>query len=179
MNITDSFNRTNNASSLGATDTGETWTARSGTGGILSNQAYFSANGASDCTATVPGRADGTTQCTFPVVPGASGGTVRLVVRCSDNDNQIYADANVTGNYVLRKKEAGTATALATGTATAANNDVVKIVTSGTSLKVYVNNVLDIDTTSTFNQSAVNVGIGTDYGLDGSARFDVFSFTAA
>jgi hypothetical protein len=39
-NVTDSFNRTDSASSLGTADSGQSWSQVAGTNGISSNQAY-------------------------------------------------------------------------------------------------------------------------------------------
>jgi len=178
--ITDSFNRANSAVTLGTTDTGQMWTAHAGTWGISSNQAYCVVDASGVNFATVPAAADGTLQFTIPVTGGGSGGSPWGAFRFTDIDNTLYVQGNGIEALALRKREGAAASTLATGTIpNLSANDVVKVVLAGSSIKIYVNDVLDIDTTSAFNQSATRVGLGTDFGAGPGAapRFDAFSFT--
>lgn len=178
--ITDSFNRANSTTSLGTADTGQAWTAHSGVWGISSNQAYCETDASFLNFATLAGAADGTLQVKLPSPGGGSGGSAWVVCRFTDVNNCLYVACSGIDPYRLMRRQGGTLSTLGTGTIANANsNDVVKVVLLGSSIRVYVNGVLDLDVTTAFNQTAVRVGMGTDFGAGpGSApRFDDFSFT--
>lgn len=178
--VTDSFNRANSTTSLGTADTGQAWTAHSGGWGISSNQAYCDTDASLLNFATVAGAADGVLQVKLPSPGGGSGGSAWVVCRFTDVNNCLYVACSGIEQYRLMKRQGGALSTLGTGTIDHANsNDVVRVVLLGTSIKVYVNDVLDLDVTTAFNQTATRVGMGTDYGSGpGSApRFEDFSFT--
>jgi hypothetical protein len=178
--FTDSFNRADSAVTLGSTDTGQAWTAHSGTWGITGNQAYCAVDDAGHNVATFAAAADGTLQVTLVDPAGGSGGAAWLVFRSAADASQfIYLECSTIAPCQLYTYDAGVAVALDTGSPVAAGaGDVVEIVLLGTAIEVYVNDVLVIEATSSFQQTATRVGLGTDFGLDGSVRFDALSFTS-
>lgn len=180
--FSDSFNRADNASSLGAADTGQVWQAIAGTWGILSNQAYCSADGGAFFSVALlsdAGGADGVLQVTLAQPGGASGGSSWIIFRSTADANQfIYVVGSDSASYTVATYDAANVTTIATGTIPAAQaGDVVRIEFSGSAIQVYINDVLDIDTTSAFAQTEVGKGIGTDFGVSGGPRFDNLSFT--
>jgi hypothetical protein len=178
--VSDTFNRANSAGSLGTADSGQAWTADRGTWGINGNQAYCSADDSGINVATLPASADGTFAFTLADPAGGSGGAAWGVVRAAVGATEfIYLECSTIAPYQLYTYDEGVVVALGSGSPGAAvAGDAVEIVLLGTAIKVYVNEVLVIDTTSAFQLTGARVGIGTDYGLDGSARFDDLSFNA-
>ena len=167
---TDDFNRADGA--LGETGTGQTWLwdINSIEGAIVDNVAY---------TDSTPGeanwiecnRSDVTLRGTVVAAPII--GTASLVFRLTDSDNGLWFGDDMgfgPGAYTLQKQEgAGAFTTLATAVSTAgAPGDVLKVVCQGSQIDCYVNDVLVISTTSTFNQSATKHGFGSNTlaGLD-------------
>jgi hypothetical protein len=176
--ITDSFNRADNATTLGNADTGQAWQIVAGTGstttwGIISNQAYNIAGqdsfaiqdaAVSDCTIQVKVSDTSTKQYS------------RLIFRFVDKDNHFMLQNNTT-NYQLYKKAAGTFTALKTIAVTPAIGDIMKVVLSGSTITPYINGVAQAAATETFNQTATKHGIGVTNSTT-NAKFDDFSITA-
>jgi hypothetical protein len=178
--VTDAFNRANSTTSLGTADSGQEWTADAGGWGISSNQAYCETDASFLNFATLAGAADGTLEVKLPSPGGGSGGSAWVVCRFTDVDNCLFVLCSGAEPYRLMKRQGGVPSTLDTGALAQANtDDVVKVVLSGSSIRVYVNDELEIDGASAFNETAVRVGLGTDFGAGpGSApRFDDFSFT--
>jgi hypothetical protein len=104
------------------------------------------------------------------VTTGAYG--TRLVVRCTDVDNYIFAEWD-NGPLKLVRRVAFVDTVLATSAYTVAINDQVKIILSGSAITVQANSVTKIGpVTETFNVTATKHGLGA-YDLTHGA-FDNF-----
>lgn len=149
LHVYDSFNRTNSSTTLGVADTGQSWSALTGTWGINSNRAYnvSDANGevstidagVSNFTlsAILNGQTSATNQRFFNIVFHGLDSLNFLFTRISINDVQLY------------KNVAGVLTLLASTAITAVDNTdyLFKVVCSGNSVDVYVDGVLKISHT--------------------------------
>lgn len=171
--ITDSFNRADDASSLGTADSGQVWTAH-GTGSILSNKGRFAALGSSPSAGLAwidSGGSDGVLQVTFSTVNNFG----LLVFRFSDVNNYLAFEGTGTVGQRILKREAGAIGSVVVFGSSAASGDVIKITLSGTSISVDKNGSLLGATTSAFNQTATKHGLGAHGNL--GHRWDDFSYT--
>lgn len=171
--VSDTFNRTDNSTSLGNTDTGQPWSVIRGTWGILSNAAY-PANGcpAPGYAVVDTGKSDGILEVTATVNPQDA----RVPFRVIDQDNLYWVErkGGSPAPYELDKRVAGVQSFLGSTSGIAATNgDKIKVVLSGSSIKVYINDKLAISATDSAINSTKH-GIGT--WCTGSVRFDNFSF---
>lgn len=103
--ITDSFNRANSTSSLGDTDTGETWEILSGIFGINTNAAYHTSAGDNDIAVV-------DTTITNLMITGifsaiSTTNAVGLVARVTDINNFYLCDIGTSGQVVFYKRVAG------------------------------------------------------------------------
>jgi chitodextrinase len=171
LTVSDSFNRVDSSTSLGVSDTGQTWTALTGTWGISSNQAYLAA-GTGGIAVIDSGKSDATIQVKNAVITATN---MRFVFRLTDSNNYYIVQTDTGNVYKLYKNVAGTFTSLGTSTGiTPANGDVLKVVTNGSSITVYVNGSQIITATDTFNQTATKHGIAHN-ALNPISRWDDFS----
>jgi len=170
--IVDSFNRANSNTTLGHTDTGQPWeTLGEVIMGINSNLAYtVSSNG--DTEALVEsGISDFTLQVTFAANPVVA----LCVFRAKDHQNLWKINANKSINkYRLIKLDNGVSSVAATGSIAINNGDVVKVVCNGSVIKVYINDILDITYTDSFNQNETKHGLGA-FTTATDTRWDNFS----
>lgn len=157
--VSDLFNRADNASSLGNTDTGQTWQAISGTWGIQGNKAYLVTHGASTNDVVVV--ETGVSDCEASVKISGSLTRPRLAFRVTDQSNFFFVFANTTG-YQLISVTTGSNTTIGTSAVIPAQNDVVKAVASGSSIKIYINESLIFDITNTLRQTATKHGLATN-----------------
>lgn len=170
----DSFNRADSASSLGALDGGEkAGTAYEMTGnavyGIDTNRArYFSGTGQAVHDYGTP---DVELQLTSVV--HAAG---RLITfRYIDENNNFILYESASADYLIRRIVGGSISTVATFTTTAADNDVLKVVLFGSSIQVFVNGVRQINITDTNHQTATKHGLS----LNGTTnRVDAWSCKA-
>lgn len=163
--ITDSFNRADSTSTMGSTDTGQTWTYQSGTWGITSNTAYpVTASG--QLTAVVE---SSVSDCTVQVTHSTAGSSPGLCWRATD-DNNYWLVAGLTAY----KRVAGGFTSMGS-TGGIADGDVLSVVLSGAShvIKKNGSTVLTISSDS-FNQTATKHGLRAQVN---NSRFDNFSVT--
>lgn len=141
--VSDTFNRTDNASSLGSTETGQAWSVvGNGTWGIIGNQAYCTTNtGVSRALVS-----SGYSNCQIDVDLSITEGTeAQLVFRHVDANNEWSLRPSST-RYELWKKVAGVSTMVRFTTGiTPKNNDHVQIVLDDTNFMVLVNNTKIID----------------------------------
>lgn len=146
--VEDSFNRADNASSMGNADSGHVWTTQSGTCGIISNQGYAS-GGASNAIATVDtGEAD--IDFTILMVPGGTAGARNsgAVYRVTDSQNLLMA--RLTGGGVeIHKRVGGTFTLLASAVVTSSSSYILRVVIVGADIDVYTDGVLRLSHTLT------------------------------
>lgn len=179
--VYDSFDRANNASSLGNADTGQAWINSLVLGnpiGISSNAAYSAS--AVDCTAAVDCvSSDGS----LSIVVGAFADNMGITFRYSDNSNYVYAMvSNSVSKFYISGKLSGTvfggssAAGYYISGVTLAAGDTLKITMSGTSITAYVNGVSKGTLTITQNSTNKKHGIK----INGTtARIDSFEFIPA
>jgi hypothetical protein len=167
----DSFNRTDGP--VGNADTGQTWLFGSTQAVIASNRAE---------TTGIPGRmnwiecsqADVTVQLTCAVKDPVSG-VGYVCARITDEDNGLMfgnQELFSTSTYELIRRQAGADTIIGTCATGSLAGDVIKIVTSGSTISCYVNGTLRIQVTETFNQTA------TKHGFAASANNPIDNWSA-
>lgn len=171
--VRDSFDRANNAASMGSPDVGAAWSTLSGTAGINTNQAYFSAtDGASKSAAVVDaGMSDVYLEVTF----AALATQTRLAFRFTDLNNGLIAEAHTgLGDYRVYKLVAGTYTLLGTLAVAPSAGQVVKLLLRGDSIQLQVGASTKLTVTSSHNQTATKHGIGVGEVNGTLARFNDF-----
>lgn len=175
----DSFNRANSTTSIGTADTYQAWSNLIGTLGINGNRAYVVGAAADNIAVLNAGVADCEVQVTFAQWASLQ----RLAFRVTSLPVTAYkwegfvVQAETGIGYRLFRYQAGGFTQLgSTYSTTPANGDVVKVVTAGTSISVYLNGALIITATSSFNQTATLHGLDQQGGS--SAQWDAFSVRA-
>ena len=162
----DSFDRANNASSLGNADLGGAWTAHLGTWGIDANQGRLQTadpGGINLATLTTT-KSDVQHTVTFSGNIGQSWSVFRLV----DASNYMLVSAQDANTVKLFSVVATSFTELGSAAQVWADGDVVQVYAQGTSITVRVNGVTKIATSSSDNLTAVKHGLGT--GGSGSAN---------
>lgn len=166
----DTFTRANGA--IGDLETGQSWTQASGTFTVASNEMVTSSGVGASCV--VDALADGTLLCDG-YASNAVASSVMFRYTSTSNYLLVY---HYQTTFTLYKVESGSASVVATvSTApTASAFYTYKIILSGSSIKAYIDDVLKIDTTSTFNQTAVGVGMQAQSGT--TCRWDNFSMEA-
>src|SRR5580765_3407619 len=170
---TDTFNRTNNTSSLGTTDGAGsldplTWTQSTGTMGIISNTAYASSIPGSRCFATVDlGTADVDASVTISTI-GQSG----LLFRWSDSTHFWIWIAISTSSFLFKFDPGAGYTQVGTTQTGAANGDVMRVVANGSAIEVFRNGTSKITTTDSYAASGTNHGL---YFQSASDLIDAFS----
>jgi hypothetical protein len=165
--FSDAFTRADSAVTLTAP-----WVALAGTWGISINQAYLAVDAGSNANvATVD---FGYSDCTVSVTKTVRQSTQRLAFRFTDSANGFIVD-DPGSSYDLYRRQAGAYTQIGSWVGTPASGDVLSVVLSGSSIRVYVNGVLVISATDSFNAGATKHGLGA--GAIGVARFDNFSIT--
>lgn len=171
--VTDSFDRADDASSLGNADTGQTWQVH-GTGSILTNRARFAALGSSPTAGLAwihSGSGDGVVEITFSTVNNFG----LLVFRLSDVNNYLaFEGTGGVGQRVI-KREAGTVGSVVVFGGSVVAGDVITIALNGTAIDVEKNGSGLGSTSSSFNQTADGHGFGC-HGNVGH-RWDDFSYT--
>lgn len=161
----DSFDRADNASTAGSMDTGQAWAVSGGTWGISGNALY--APGGSGTITMNSALSD----CTIKTTLLSYASVSRIVMRQTDISNRLILTASGL-SWGLYKTVSNTSTLIGSYGALPTNGDKIKCVLSGSTISIYINGVLAITTTETFNQTATNHG----FNLSGAAaaRFDYF-----
>ncbi|NRF91517.1 fibronectin type III domain-containing protein [Paenibacillus frigoriresistens] len=175
--VSASFDGSDSTTSLPVAETGQSWTAITGTWGVSSNQAYPATSVADSVAVIDSTKSDGEVQVTFAQNPYAAT-NVRLYFRVVDANNLVMVQSGTGGVYQLFKRVAGTYTQLGSNTTgfTPANGDVVKVVLSGSSIAVYINGTQRLTATDAFNSTATKHGIGTNSST--APRFNDFTVKA-
>lgn len=185
--ITDSFDRTDDATALGTTDTGQLWTTHSGVMGINGNRAYCPTLGSigtfTGSIATVEsGESDVTIEITMPTARSAISFD-GIVFRYSDNNNFLLAryswqnvrvqfDTMVGGSFIAAVDSAGISPP------EAHDGMVMKLVLSGDSIELFIDDVSYIVRTDSFNQTATRHGIVIGNNVDTTvSRLEDFSIS--
>jgi hypothetical protein len=171
--VADLFARAD-AGSLGAADTGHPWTPNSGNWGIASKQAACSSlGGAGQCFAYVEaGLTNISVRATLAAPPASS--PAYLIGRFVSPNTFIAVYANPT-SYQLQRCNAGTFTVLSTALQTPAAGDRLRLQVIHSTLRLYVNDVLLLTSSTTVALGGTRAGAGTD---DTAARWTAFSVTA-
>lgn len=153
--VYDSFNRADNATTLGNADTGQAWTALAGTFGISGNQAYVASHVGADRAVLNANAFDYALTVQFSIAAALQ----RLIFRNSDINNEWFVEGGASA-YTLVKRVAGTTTTQGTYNVGVQSNDQLLVVCRGSVITLYVNGISAITVTDSFNASATNVGIG-------------------
>lgn len=164
VSITDSFDRANSNTTMGNTDTGETWTPNLGTWGITANRAY-SVPSTSQATTVID---SGVSDCTIEVTMSVAG-DAGLCFRATDNDNVF-----VMNSSNLFRRQAGGFTNLG-AYGSLVNGDVLRVTLSGSSIEVFVNGVSSLSIADSFNLTATSHGLRSN---GPGPEFENFSVTA-
>jgi hypothetical protein len=172
---TDSFNRANSTTTLGNTDTGQVWTAVTGTWGITSNTAYPVTNTLGDLATFDSGLFNGTFGLSVTAGFTQAGG---LVFRGSDVNNYLLVQC-FGSTLELYKRDNGVFTSLAR--ANAASGTIITVTANGPLIVVQVDGVTKITytlSTSDFAKYGLFTRVGMRSGATaGSQRFDAISAT--
>lgn len=163
----DAFTRADN-SILGRADSGQPWTALSGTWGIVSNSAALLSNGADNRSlAVLQQAANGIVSTVFQFPPGA-----RLAFRFTDKDNGFYLEAEA-GQYALKKVLGGSLSTIGTYGTVPVSGDEMKVSLADSSISVFINGAIAIHVSQAFNQSGTLHGVGGTNST--TARFTRFT----
>lgn len=167
---TDAFNRADSTTTLGTADTGQTWVARRGTWGILSNTAYVASGATNDDHAVVD---TGVTDYYVTALITASPTNVGLVARHSATDTHYLATYDGSNACTLWKVVSGTYTQLGTASDTLAAGDTLGIKCVGSTIQYLRNDVVKITAT---DSALTGTYVGMRLGATTSAsRYDAFS----
>lgn len=186
--VTDSFNRANDASSLGTTDTGQVWATRAGTMGINTNAAYAPALGLTNLlqaafASVETGSADVTIEITMPTARSAISFD-GILFRYVDNNNfwlARYSWQNVRVQLDLMNGASFLAAVNTAGISPPQAHDgmVMKVVLSGTAIELFIDGVSYIATTSATHQTNTEHGIVIGNNVDTvNSRLDALSIVA-
>lgn len=174
--LRDTFARADNASSLGSCDTGQAWSALSGTWGVLSNRAYRPGITATDCVASVD---VGAAWSTFEMLVLSTAEFPGMVFDLTDVNN-FYAVLvnNTLRRLELFKRVAGTYTQIAVSADTIfpASTDVrVKVVRTGTSKVIQLSGstVINVTDASLGATNKIGLRLQTGAGTNASRWSDI------
>lgn len=187
VTVTDTFTRSNSSTSLGNADTGEAWSALSGTWGIASNKGYLASATGQAVAVLDTGEADGTLTVDVTTSSTADRTDDGIVFRAADDNNYMLVTIvkHPAGENSLNlwKKVAGSYTLLATAMSGAfadGTTYTVEAIYVGTSIEIKVNGTSEITYgTSTGLEANTKVGIRVNEGAgvdDGGSRFDNLFF---
>jgi len=155
MLVYDSFNRTDNTTTLGKADSGQTWETWSGTWGIASNQAYISSGTSNSKVAIESGSSD----CVITLKNSLQSAGNRILFRGVETNNH-YQFQTESSQFRIYKNEGGVSTMLGSNsTIIPSSGDILKVVLSGSSIKCFVNDNLVFDISNTFNQTSTKHGM--------------------
>lgn len=161
--VADTFDRADNASSMGSTSTGSAaWTSLVGTWGIQSNRAYISAGvSALTCLASVEcGIADGTISTTIATATSTSNSG--LTFRVTDVNNlYVLEGGNGSTTAKIYKRVSGTFTQIAESAGNVHFNagDVISVVLSGSSIIAKQNGTTIVSVTDSTHLTQTKHGL--------------------
>lgn len=168
--IQDSFNRADSTTTLGNADTGGAWST-SGTWGINSNQAYTPAALSLGHAFIDTGQSD--VEATVTLATLGAGGNAGIIFRRTDVDNYWVLFINgASTNLQVLKRVAGAFTSVVTVDVAKAAGDDLRVVASGSRIRVFWNGAQISSFTDTFNQAATQHGIWQNN--DNAWRLDDF-----
>jgi hypothetical protein len=156
--VFDSFNRPDNASSLGVADTGQTWVAELGTWGIGNNTAQPFASTGSGAIATINSTVS---DCSVGAIMTRSVSNVNaaLLLRESDTSNFIQVEISPVA-VTLRRNQSGVYTVIGNFSTTINLNQpyLVRVTMLADAINVFLDGVSIITANETFNQTATKHG---------------------
>jgi hypothetical protein len=171
--VFDSFNRANNANSLGNADTGQAWQPLQGTWGIDNNAAYTTNTSGFARAVIDSGLSNCIVSCTLSTL--SADGTTRFIFRQLGINNELYIGVVATG-YEIDKRVTGSPTLLGSYSITPKSGDRLQVTLNGSNIKVYLNDILIFNVTETFNQNQTKHGLCV-YNSS-AARYDNFKVEA-
>lgn len=145
--VSDTFTRADSALTLGSAETGQPWTAVTGTWGISANKAYSASDADEDLASISASKADGIMD--WDVLGTLNSGVTYRVPECvfrlDDASNYLYVRL-LNGAVSLRKNDADVHSELATAAQTTADNTsyTIRVLTLGNVIRVYVAGTLKI-----------------------------------
>ncbi len=162
QSITDSFARTPSATSLGTSDTGNTWTPATGTTwGLGTGGAYLATAGGSNNVVETTGTANG--QITFSTPKTSSTQATGVAFRGdgTSSNEWVVAPVSVYGVWGLFKIQGGTITTVATtpGATCCTGNQTVSVWFSSSLIAVFVDGVLRIFVSDSAMSTNTKVGL--------------------
>lgn len=170
--VSDTFDRADNATTLGNAETGQTW-LYTGVWGIDTNAAEMQSGSGTVLHSYVEsGISDGTVSVKFLELNNEN----RLVFRLQDATNYLTVHARAS-DYAIKKVVSGTTTTLQTIAQQPVAGDIVKVELNGSTVKVFVNGVEIASRTETTFQAATKHGFATYGGVSPKTRFDNFEVT--
>lgn len=160
--VADNFNRADNGSSLGTASDGVAWQVFGDRYQYLAGNGGCAYQGGLGVAYREVSTANFTMQVTILLnqigaIPNGSGPTFRVA-----NATDYWAVVALSGGWALQKNVSGTFSTPTGGqsTATPAAGDVLKVVTSGSTITLYVNGTQKAMVTDSFNSTATKVGLG-------------------
>lgn len=169
----DDFNRADNISSLTTpSDGGSAWVVNSGVWGVSSNTGY-SASSVSQATVYLE---SGAPDVDVQVTLSAKGKDSGIIARATDDFNYLLFAAQTTTGFRIFERANSSFLALGNSFGAPLAGDVIRFNVSSSTLKVYLNGVLQQTTTRSFNSSATKHGLRAN--SDNIVRFDNFSISS-
>ena len=178
--VSDSFDRADNATSLGAADTGQAWTATGLTAGIQGGMAYFPTVSGFGIATVETLHADVDVTCSLILRTSADQSRGVLLLRGDGSvANRWSLNCDSTGtNLVLSKVVASVSTNVQTAAfaVTLGQSYAIRVVAKGSAWTVYVNGVSTITATDAALSTLTKCGIGAVRSTSavGSPFFDAF-----
>lgn len=167
----DTFSRTDAISSLGITDTGDTWEIIKGIWGVSGGWAYKSTSNSTGIACIDSGLSD----VKVSVKIARIGIQVGLALRCIDYDNtiRVYVDTTNDNKLTAGKRISEVSSTLQVGSVVQ-DGDIIKVIMNGSTIEFYINDVLDFSITETDNQTETKHGLFCGSVYETSARWDDF-----
>lgn len=168
--VLDTFNRSDSSTSLGNTDTGQAWKVLNGVLGIISNQGYCISSAGVGIAVIDSNTPNVEVEGDF-----IYQSYIGLAIRVTDKDNMIFTRISSSG-IGLYKTVNGSVTALKTNSFTPVIGKEyhIKIVAIENDISVYVDNVLLISATDSFNNTMTKHGFVID-DVNGSDKINNFT----
>lgn len=185
--VADTFTRADSAVTLGSAETGQAWSALSGTWGISGSKAYLASTTAQAVAIVESGAADADVSVDVTLSASASRADVGIAFRVIDDNNYLLAAFTKTASDAITifKRSAGAFTQLAILSGAGNINGstyTFRVRVRGTSVEVFRDGESKLaHTLSGADQTAY--GAATKHGLrlnwgasndDGGSRFDNF-----
>lgn len=186
LSFSDNFNRTDNASSIGISSSGQAWNVVTGTWGISSNEGYVASDtplsiittpvlATSDYTISMKLRGD--------IASGVSFREFAIILKYIDSSNYLILNFVAGIIYLFDKASGAVGSSVSTPTESGVNY-VLKAICNGNNIKGYVDDVLKLDITlsgglATKYAPIKQAGVYFDKGGSPSieARIDDFNVT--